>query len=407
MADKPRKNTNNKDYNIVQDILNKTNEEIEKMDNVNILICGKTGSGKSTLINSVFRENLADTGIGKPVTQHLRKISKEDMPLVLYDTRGLELDEDIQRQVFEEINDLHRKTKGTKDELNICYYCINAGANRIEPMEIELIRQICQHIPVIVVLTMSIGEPARELKSYIDNLNLPMEGIVNVMAKEYKINDKISIEPFGLKELVGLTFDSIPEETRKAFNNAQQADIQKKADQASRWARRYVTAAFGVGFTPIPFADASILVPMQVSVIAHITAIFGISLDKSSVISLVAAVGGTGGATYLGRTIVSNILKFVPGTSAATGVISGTTAAVITSALATSYIKVLTIVAEKEFETGQSHKGLIGDLMKKEYKKALKKSSKEAKEKLDSEDMLSPQDEESIMSKIRNKLRRK
>jgi len=72
---------------IVQDILQKTEEEVKSMAPVNILVAGKTGVGKSTLINAVFRENLAQTGIGKPVTKHLERITKEGIPLVLFDPR--------------------------------------------------------------------------------------------------------------------------------------------------------------------------------------------------------------------------------------------------------------------------------------------------------------------------------
>lgn len=386
-----------KDYNIIEDILNKTSQEIENMDNINILVCGKTGSGKSTLINSLFRDNLAETGIGKPITQHLRKIIKKNIPLILYDTRGLELDADIQKQVITEINELDKKTKDTKDQLNLCYYCVNAGANRIEPMEIDLIKQISEKIPVIIVLTMSIGELAKDLKSYIENLNLSVIGIINVMAKDYKVSDDYTINAFGLKELVGLSLEAIPEETRRAFNNAQQADIDRKAEEAARWAKKYVAAAFGVGFTPIPFADASLLVPMQVTVIAHITAIFGISLDKSAIVSLVAAIGGTGGATVLGRSIVSNIMKFVPGANIAGGAISGATAALVTSALASAYIKVLSIIAKREYLTGQSATEDLGPMMKEEFKNQLAiRKNKDIKTK----------EKQSLFLKIRNKFKK-
>ena len=93
----------NLDFNVVQEILNKTKEEVENMHPVNILLAGKTGVGKSTLINNVFRERMAETGIGKPITKHLRRIAKEGMPIALYDTRGLELGHPIQTEVKREI----------------------------------------------------------------------------------------------------------------------------------------------------------------------------------------------------------------------------------------------------------------------------------------------------------------
>ncbi|WYX20332.1 GTPase [Achromobacter xylosoxidans] len=47
---------------------------------VNILVAGKTGVGKSTLINAVFRGELAKTGAGKPVTQTTQEFSRPGHP---------------------------------------------------------------------------------------------------------------------------------------------------------------------------------------------------------------------------------------------------------------------------------------------------------------------------------------
>ena len=78
---------------LVNDCMKQINEGEKLLGHVNIIIAGKTGVGKSTLINAAFRDNLAETGMGMPVTQSSKIIESEGMPLRIYDTVGLELTE--------------------------------------------------------------------------------------------------------------------------------------------------------------------------------------------------------------------------------------------------------------------------------------------------------------------------
>ena len=64
-----------------------------KVGSFNILVVGRSGEGKSTLINEIFEENIAITGSSEPVTMETRKYTKKGFPFALYDTRGLELKE--------------------------------------------------------------------------------------------------------------------------------------------------------------------------------------------------------------------------------------------------------------------------------------------------------------------------
>ena len=68
---------------IAQEAINAIADKIKNLNTLNIIVAGKTGVGKSTLINAVFKEHLADTGMGKPVTTHMRKITKKGVPLAI------------------------------------------------------------------------------------------------------------------------------------------------------------------------------------------------------------------------------------------------------------------------------------------------------------------------------------
>ncbi len=363
--------------NIINDIFNKTKEEINKLMPVNIMIIGKTGIGKSTLINNVFRENLAETGIGQPVTQHLRKITKIGIPLTIYDTKGLELKEEVQDKIINEINGKIKELylKGDeKDYIHAIWYCINSNSNRIEESEIELINSFAENVPVILVMTQSFGESSFDFKKVIEELNLNVRAIQPVLAEEFKISKDISIPSYGLKELVGKTYEVLPEAVKKSFNNAQKVDIEKKVKEARVWSTGYIASSFGAGFTPIPFSDAAVLVPIQVGMLAHITAIFGISIDKALLSGIVGSIGGSGGAAFLGRYIVSNLLKLIPGVGTlAGGLISGGTASILTTALAISYIEVMGKVAEAEYQGKSYDNEQIAKMMKEMYEENLKK----------------------------------
>lgn len=366
---------------IVQDILQKTEEEVKSMAPVNILVAGKTGVGKSTLINAVFRENLAQTGIGKPVTKHLERITKEGIPLVLFDTKGFELNEQVQKEVRKEVLEEIQRARATGDrskEIHAVWYCISAASHRLESFEEGFLRELSEKLPVILVLTQSILEEETSiLMDYINSLKLKLEQVIPVVAKPYRIGSQ-ELPVTGLKALVHETLRLLPEEVEPAFINAQKVDVMKKAELARKWSRGFITETFMVGFTPIPFADAPILASSQVAMIAKITSIFGVSMNKALVTSIVSSVTGVSGAVYTGRALVSNLLKMIPGAGTVVGgIISGSTAALITTALAYAYINLMVLVATAEYKNATMKQSEIIDFMQKELKKQMKIIKKE------------------------------
>ena len=83
--------------------------------------------------------------------------------------------------------------------------------------------------------------------------------------------------------------------------------------------------------------------------IASITVIFGFEVNKSIITALLSSTLGAGGATILGKTIVTNLLKFIPGAGTVVGgAISAGTAGVITAALGEAYIGIMELVFKGE-----------------------------------------------------------
>lgn len=354
----------------IKEIFEKMDEDEKEIRKLNIMTIGKTGAGKSTLINAVFGEEILETGIGTPVTQEIEKVEMPGNPVTIYDTKGLELDrfaqEETRAQIIGEID--RRALLGDPDQrIHMIWYCINSGTNRIEEYEIDLIDKMSKIAPVIVVLTQSMGREAIEFAKSIKNMGVNYDGIISLMAQDYDLGG-IEIEAHGLNELVDMTYGMLDEGLRRSFINAQRVDMKKKAEISAEHIKKAMKAAALVGATPIPFSDAGVLVPLQSIMLGKITHNYGFDKDESLVKAVLSGVIGMGGTTVLGRSIVSNALKFIPGGALVGGAISGSTAAIVTGALGYAYVNVLTYVSDERKQGRIVSTEFITDLMSKYFK---------------------------------------
>ena len=345
---------------VAQDAINAIADRIKNLHKLNIIVAGKTGVGKSTLINEVFREKLAETGMGKPVTAHMRKLTKKGVPLAIYDTRGFELGKEVQAEVKNEIIDTINAGLATKDineAIHCIWYCINTASNRVEPEEIEWLRELSNsnkvtQVPIIIVLTQAFSKKkANELRQVLLNENLDVVQIIPVLAEDYEIDDEYIAKSYGLDVLIKVMGEALPDELIDTLQNLQIVSLEEKKKRAQFAVAAAATAAAGEGAVPIPFSDCALLIPTQIGMIASITVIFGFDVNKSIITALVSSTIGAGGATVLGKTIVSSLLKFIPGPGTiAGGAISAGTAGVITAALGEAYIGIMELVFKGEMK---------------------------------------------------------
>jgi uncharacterized protein (DUF697 family)/GTP-binding protein EngB required for normal cell division len=337
--------------------------------NINVLIAGRSGVGKSTLINAVFQQNLAETGQGRPVTQNTREITKEGVPITIFDTRGLEMSQF--KETLSELEKLIKNRSSDKDSnrhIHVAWLCIQEDGRRVEDAEVQLHDMLAKHMPIITVITKARSDGG--FKNEVLRLLPESRNVIRVRAISEEMDDGHVINPMGLDNLVELTSEVIPEGKRRALAASQKANLNYKKAQAHKIVAGASTAAATAGASPIPFSDAAILAPIQLGMIAGITSVFGLELSKGTLSTLVTSAIGVGGATFVGRTIVVNVMKFFPGIgTVAGGTISAATASAITIALGEAYIAVLAEIFSDNPDAAPSP-GKIGEKLQEKLKKA-------------------------------------
>ena len=162
------------------------------------------------------------------------------------------------------------------------------------------------------------------------------------------------------------------------ITDMQEFEYQEMLEKADNIVLGFVTSTTATGAIPIPFADAPLLIGQQVAMMLAINKVFAFVVSKDALTSLATAVIGVGGATLLGKTIVSNALKFIPGVgTVAGGAISAGTAGIITLALGKAYIQVCKGIKMGKLNQDDLAKKAGIDYLKKEFKEQLKKNKKQ------------------------------
>lgn len=316
-----------------------------QMGRFNLGVFGKTGVGKSTLINAVFGEQVADTGIGAPVTRDSKLYVGVHGSLGLIDTRGLEVgrdDKDVLRDLKKFVHE--RRSLPLAEQMHAAWYCVRALDRRFEDSEAAFTRSLdALDVPVMLVFTQvpvrdgQFHPDALALASHVESLDLPIVGGHPFMT--FALRDQFTGQPaYGLTELLNATFLVAPDAVHTALAAAQRIDLDRKAQAAQRQIAASVAAAATATAVPIPFSAAALLVPIQFSMMGRIAQLYDLPLDRAAMM----AAASTALATQAGRNAAAGLLKMIPGAgSVAGGVINASVASGLTLAMGHAWLSVV------------------------------------------------------------------
>ncbi|BEG56933.1 GTP-binding protein [Helicobacter sp. NHP21005] len=309
-------------------------------DCLNVLVAGGTGTGKSTLINVVFGEEVALTGQGASITQKITSYSQKG--LTIHDTRGLELKDfsTIKQEIANFLENMHRKE--VKEQIHVAWVCIQEPARRIQEGEVELYALIKEHeIPTIVVITKAQQDKDDKGEKFSNVVQecfkLDEAHLQRVRALEVEDDEGEVKKIMGISQLMEKTQALLAEGQKAAFKRKQKYDLELRREQCKEDANKaiagYTTAAAAIGATPIPFSDFALLAPTQIAMIIHISKIYGVDLSQGVVEQLLGVFVGVLGVGYAVRAAVGGVLKLIPGVGSVVGGTINATAAGGTTAL--------------------------------------------------------------------------
>ena len=117
-------------------------------ESTNVLIIGKSGVGKSSLVNYLFGKELQPVGVGAPVTKmQIKEFTykyDKHFEMHIYDTWGLEPStqkaELWKKKIFDEI--ARHDKESISEWFNTIIFCLNAKSSRIEDFELDIMEQL-------------------------------------------------------------------------------------------------------------------------------------------------------------------------------------------------------------------------------------------------------------------------
>ena len=300
----------------------------EEVSKPNILICGATGVGKSTMIRDIFQlseEEGPEIGDqGRARTTGIHAYSPEGASITLYDSQGYNIGADEQKFMKDVLGTIGEKFRKNLDDMSEhiheVWYCVSAANNRFFEADEKMIKEIQKKYttPAMIILT-KVDCADEEGIGYLKQAIL--EKFPDISIFTYACEEKTADWDEELRkkyvqkdEITEWALEHLDESLKAGFIPAIKKSLEVKRNYiAGKVIPKYAALAGGTvaatSFINIPFSDSVPLMAWQLKMSMEIIQGYGIRTEGQK---LAADLLGTSAVTLLGRTLAANLIRVIP-----------------------------------------------------------------------------------------------
>lgn len=179
---------------------------------VNILVAGRTGCGKSAFVNYLYGAPVRNTGAGRPITERglfcERLALSDGIVLNVHDAWGMEPDRvgEWEALLLDEME--RRAHGGVEDWFHTVFYCFSVASARVEECELLLLRSLMQQgCQVLAVLTHCDAPHAPEAaqvlrRALTESCGMDARDVLEVCSVEKTLLTGQTVRPFGRERVL-------------------------------------------------------------------------------------------------------------------------------------------------------------------------------------------------------------